>query len=261
MGSKPLHYLRVGVDLSWGLSIRKYIFSKSRESYLIPPPTTFIGALAYGYARFMWLPEETADGESFYSSAELIRKKIHSVNVKVNIPLIHYSDLNRIWWYKERERVAKTDAAALGKTYKGLKYSINMPDFDVVYFLEENTEDSEVRLLTIAGHSIVRLGGSYSLACVRYVLWGIAKPLKATLGRTSFSFWADLSRISISSNILRQLVVDPSKTPIGDYSSAEYREHVYPLRIDILKPLQVEVETTDSAQLYDVDGEIVVVER
>lgn len=258
---KPLRYLRVKVDLSWGSSVRRYIFSKARESYLIPPPTTLIGALAYGYTRYRSLPEETAEGENLYSSAELVRKKIHSVNVKVNVPFIHYSDLNRIWWYKEREKTVKTDVVALGKTYKGFRCYANTPDLDIVYILKENIEDNEVKLLTIAGYAIIRLGGSYSLASVRYVSWGMAKPIEFTIGRTSFSFWADLSSTPIPSNILRQLVVDPSKTPIGNYSNAEYREHVYPLRIDTLKPLQVDIEITDSSQLYDVEGEVVVVER
>lgn len=267
MGDGALRYLRVGIDLHWGASVRKYSSSKTRESYVVPPPTTLIGALSYGYARYVGLPEEHTERGSagrmeFYSSAEVVRRKILSVNVKVNSPFVQHSDLVRIWWYRERERAAKTDAVAVGRSYKGLKHERGAPDLDVVYFLKEDAaEEVELKRLIVSGCSIVRLGGSHGLASVRRVSWGLARPLAHTRGKTGFSFWADLSRLPIPVNVLRQLVVDPAKAPVGDYSEDGYREHVYPLRVDTLKPESIEVEVEGRARLYEVEGELVVVER
>lgn len=262
-----LPYIRVGIDLHWGVSVRKHFFSKTRETYLVPPPTTLIGALSYGYSRYVNKPEEMAQEAStgktdFYSSAELVRRKVISVNVRVNTPFIGFSDVVKIWWFREREKAAKTDAVAVGKSYKGLKNDLNTPDLDVVYFLNKETANKdELKQLVVSSYSIIRLGGSHGLASVRRVSWGEAKPLDIKKGETAFSFWADLSKTPIPTNVLRQLVIDPAKTPAGDYSKAKYREQIYPLRIDTLKLEPVEVEVVDRARLYEVEGELVVVEH
>ncbi|MDW8011331.1 MAG: CRISPR-associated protein Cas5, partial [Sulfolobales archaeon] len=45
MTTRSTRYIKVDLDIVWGFSVRKYVASKSRESYLLPPPTTLIGAL------------------------------------------------------------------------------------------------------------------------------------------------------------------------------------------------------------------------
>ncbi|MEM4977369.1 MAG: type I-A CRISPR-associated protein Cas5a [Desulfurococcaceae archaeon] len=259
MKRETLRYLRVSLDLHWGFSVRKTIASKTRETFIIPPPTTFIGALAYGYARLNHLPEE----QDTLSAGEIIRRKVLSVNVKVNTPMIHYSDINRIWWYKKRERIAKTDAVAIGKAYKGLKEAIREePDIDAIYIFGNHVESGEMKQLVLAAYSIVRLGGSHGLVSVRRVSEGVVEPLEIIRGKTGHSFWADLSRKPISTKILRQLVVDPVKNPIGSYADAVCREQVYPFRVDTLKPEEIEVEVDQSkASFYKVEGELVIAEQ
>lgn len=258
MEAKPARYIKVDLDLAWGFSVRKYVASKSRESYLLPPPTTLIGALSYGYAMLRKLPEEINGA----SSGEVIRNMIRSVNIKVNAQLIQYSDLSRIWWYREREKVAKIDAVSVGKIFRGAtKAAKDLPDMEVVYFLKDSVEDSEAKRLMMACHSIVRVGSSHGLVSVRKVSGGTAIPVHQVTGRTNYSFWADLVK-QVAQSALIQLVVDPSKSSMGDYTNAAYREHVYPFRLDTLSPEPLDVEIDQSrAVLYDVGGELVVVER
>lgn len=257
--NKKLYYLKVSLDLHWGFLVRKTLASKTRETFIIPPPTTFIGALAYGYARLKNLPEEQDE----LSTGEIIREKTLSVNVKVNTPIIHYSDINRIWWYREREQMAKTDAVAIGKTYKGLKGTTEKkPDIDVIYVFKDHVKLEEINQLRLAAYSMVRLGGSHGLVSVRQVLDGIAEPLDTACEKTGYSFWADLSVKPLPAKILKQLVVDPAKNPLGNYVNALYREQAYPFRVDTLKQEEIEVEVDRSrASFYRVGGALVIVEH
>ncbi len=150
---QPLFFVKIHVDLHWGFASRRTVLSKSKDSFLIPPPTTFIGALAYGHAKLFNGPEEL-DSVSY---AEKVRENLASVNVKVNAPLQEYSDLSRIWWYRVREKVVKFDAVALGKVIKGIS---EPPSFTVTYLFNDDGIRSlggEKAIITSA-LSMIRIG-------------------------------------------------------------------------------------------------------
>jgi CRISPR-associated protein Cas5a/b/c len=248
-------YIRVLLVFHWGHSSRKYVSSKTRESYLVPPPTTLIGALSYGYARVRGLPEESGS----VSTAELIRENTLSVNARVLSPLFHYADLTRVWWFRERESMAKTDAVAVGKTYTGVKDGGSV-DLEVVYIFRKDLK-LEKRHLLEAAYSIIRVGGSRGLVSVVEVDYGEASELNVGAARTGFSTWSDLVDLGgIGLPLLRELVVDYRRVKVGDYTNAPLREHVYMYRTDTLKPVEVEVVLKAGALPLLVGDEVVVVE-
>ncbi len=248
-------YVKTSLVFHWGHSSRKYISSKTRESYIVPPPSTLIGALSYGYAKIRGLSEESGD----VSTAELIRENILSVNIRVLSPLTHYADLTKIWWFKEREKLAKTDAVAIGKTYIGAKHEGSV-DLEVVYVFKRNLK-LEKQHIVEAAYSIIRVGGSRGLVSVNEVNYGEAFEISARVIRTKFSTWSDLVDLeTIKPPLLKELVVDYRQAKIGDYSNAPFREHVYMYRTDVLKPIEAEVSLRSGALPLVVGDEVIVVE-
>jgi len=251
----PLFFVKVCMDLHWGFASRYAQWSKSKDSFLIPPLTTFIGALAYGHARLFSRPEEL-DSVSY---AEKIRENLTSVNVKVTSPLWLYSDLSKIWWYRYREKSAKPDAVALGKVVKG---SLEAPSFTVVYSLNEKGVEAlgGEKALVASAASITRVGSKEGIASVREVSHGCTKPLNTAHGTTSYSLWKDLAE-EVSGTFYTQRIVDYRVASIGDYSKAPARLHLYPYDAKEGRGTSIDVRIrSDRAAIYNVEGELVVIE-
>ncbi|MEM4971891.1 MAG: type I-A CRISPR-associated protein Cas5a [Sulfolobales archaeon] len=248
-----MYYIKVLMRLSWGFTSRKLFSSKSRESYIVPPPTTLIGALSYGYARLNKIPEE--DGG--LSSAERIRRLIYSVHEKVNAPVIQYADISKIWWYRAREAAAKYDAVALGKAYKGLL--AGKPDLEVLYIVRDQ---DQARVVASSAHSIIRIGGSYGLVSVENVEYGSLSCASEEEASTLYSFWEDLILDGLPSDILVEEVIDYRKTSISGYVGVSLRRRVYPYSKSLMKPVEVRVKVDPKKAMICRGGEeVVVVER
>jgi len=247
----PLHYVKISMRLTWGFTVKNLISSKTRESYIIPPPTTLIGALAYGYTKLKGIPEE----EAGLSSAERVRKLILSVHERMVAPVIHYADLSRIWWYYGRDRKASFDAVAIGKVYKGI--SRGKSDFEAIYVVGDSDKARDVAL---AAHSIVRIGGSHGLVSVEDVEVGSLSCSKtdSTIS-TRYSFWEDLVNDYLPEGILVQEVVDYRKAQVGSYAGSNLRRRVYPYSKTLMKPVEVSVEIDPSKAVACKAGEEVLV--
>jgi len=255
-----LYYVKVLMKLSWGFTGRKLFSSKSRESYIVPPPTTLIGALSYGYARLNKIPEE--DGG--LSSAERIRKLIYSVHEKINAPVAQYADISKIWFVSiphtkraERRPTAKYDAVAVGKAYKGV--SRGEPDFEVLYIAREQ---DHAKVIASSAHSIIRVGGSYGLISVEDVEYGSLSCVSESEASTLYSFWEDLVLDGLSGDILIEDIVDYRKASIGSYVESSLRRRVYPYSKSMMKPVEVHVKIDPRrAMICRGGGEVVIVER
>ena len=262
MSGEKRFFIKTGLIIHWGFSSRKYVTSKTRESYLIPPPTTLIGALSYGLALIKKIPEEKDDR----SSADLIREKILSVNTKINSPFVSYSDLSRILWFREREKSIKFDAVAIGKTYKGVSEDTkNIGDIEVIYLFKDLGED-ERKDLFLASLSISRVGGSYGVVSVAYSEYGYAEKIsrdEVNKYCVNYSTWSDLVEVENKDvPYLKELVIDYRRSVIGDYTSAVFREHLYFYRTDLLRPECSKVKLiSDKASIYRVNGEMIIVEE
>ena len=248
-----LPYLKIGLDLHWGFSARRTLLSKTRESMLFPPPSTIIGSLAYGLAKTSKLPEEVDEA----SSAELLRKNVFSVHIKVNAALSQYSDLTRVWWYRRREGRAKFDAVALGKTY-AYNFDRSAPSIEALLLFKSDGGLEERRLIP-AALSVTRIGSKEGVVCVRHVKQGLAVPINLERCGTRYSFWRDLVE-SVDGVVYEQEVVDYRLTPIADYAKATTRVHAYPYDLMKRRPVTVEVTLSKRAKPYVVDGEVVIVE-
>ncbi len=264
MSSVNRYFIKTEILLHWGFTSRKYVTSKTRESYTAPPPTALIGSLAYGLAIHRKQPEEI-DNNSF---AETVREKILSVNIKINTPLIPYSDISRIHWFREREKTTKYDAVAIGKTYKGLRNTIDgKADLEVIYlFNDERLTEGDKKDLFIASLSISRLGGSYGIVSVLNSSYGYATKIskeEAEKQCISYSTWSELiDVVDKQTPFLKEIVVDYKKNKIGDYTTASFREHIYFYRTDILKPQCSKVSLiSGSAKAYKVGDEVIIVEE
>ncbi len=248
-----MYYVKVIMRLSWGFISRKLFSSKSRESYIVPPPTTLIGALSYGYARLNKIPEE----EGSLSSAERIRKLIYSVHEKINAPIAQYADISKIWWYRAREAAAKYDAVAVGKAYKGVLSGYS--DLEVMYIAREQYH---ARIIASSAHSIMRVGGSYGLVSVEDVEYGSLSCISEGEASTLYSFWEDLVVDGLSGDILVEDVVDYRKASMGSYVESSLRRRVYPYSRYLMKPVEVRVKIDPRrAIICRGGGEVVIVER
>jgi len=251
-------YIKVGLSTHWGYSFKRTLFSKTRDSYLLPPPTALIGALAYGLARVKDISEEILSNGGWISSSNIVRDFIRSVNIKVNAPLHHHSDLAKIWWYRARERRVKFDAVATGKVY--IPAINNLPSIEAIYVIDElKLRDIRKEDLLLAAYSIVRLGSKESLTSVMSVSYGEAKELSEREVTTSYSFWYDLVE-SIDGDVITQYVVDPNQNIIGDYARAKYRQLVYPYSRSLKKLSEVKVKVNDKAKVLNIDGEVIIIE-
>lgn len=251
-----MYYVKVAMRLTWGFTSRKLFSSKSRESYIVPPPTTLIGALSYGYARLNKIPEE----EGSLSSAERIRKLIYSVHEKINSPVAHYADISKIWWYRSREAAAKYDAVAVGKAYKGV--SRGYSDLEVLYITREQ---DHAKIIASSAHSIIRVGGSYGLVSVEDVIYGSLSCVSENEAYTLYSFWEDLllggSTIDLK-DILVEDVVDYRRATIGGYVESSLRRRVYPYSRSLMKPVEIRVKIDPKRAIICKGGEeVVIVER
>lgn len=247
-----MYYVKVTMRLSWGFAIRKLFSSKSRESYIVPPPTTLIGALSYGYARLNRIPEE----EGNHSSAERIRKLIYSLHEKINAPIAQYADISKIWW-RYRARETKYDAVAVGKAYKGVLRGY--PDLEVMYIAREK---DHARVIASSAHSIIRIGGSYGLVSVEDVEYESLSCVSEGEASTLYSFWEDLVLDGLSGDILVEDVVDYRKASIGSYDGSSLRRRVYPYSRSLMKPVEVRVKIDPRrAIICRGGGEVVIVER
>ena len=244
-----MYYVKVSMRLIWGFTVKNLISSKTRESYIIPPPTTLIGALAYGYTKLKGIPEE----EAGLSSAERVRKLILSVHERMVAPVTHYADLSRIWWYGRG--AVEFDAVAIGKVYKGV--SRGKGDFEAIYVIGDS---DKARDIALAAHSIIRIGGSYGLVSVEDVEVGPLSCSKTdNMISTRYSFWEDLINGNLPEDILVQEVVDYRKNPIGNYASSNLRRRVYPYSKTLMKPVEVSVGIDPSKAVACKAGEEVLV--
>jgi CRISPR-associated protein Cas5a/b/c len=71
-----LYAVRALLELHWGYSVKRPLFSASQPALLVPPPTALLGALARAAAYFHGWPEAIQDGLALYSSARLLLERV-----------------------------------------------------------------------------------------------------------------------------------------------------------------------------------------
>ncbi|MEM4563555.1 MAG: type I-A CRISPR-associated protein Cas5a, partial [Thermofilum sp.] len=109
------------VEFIWGFKSRVVGMSKSSPSFLLPPPTTVLGAIAEAYARRKGLSE----GRASATMTELAKDLLLLTYKPFNAVPLSYQDLNRILavrtsagvsYPSTKDPYGSYDAPARGKT-------------------------------------------------------------------------------------------------------------------------------------------------
>ncbi len=248
-----MYYLKITLKPHWGFLINYFGFTKSRPAIRIIPPTTLIGALAYGL--------NLGKGEVYngYSAAEKIRRIFKGVHLKADTPLLEYNDLNRVIFYKVREKKIVSDAVAIGKIYTApLGY------LKLVYLIDENEAgkvlgEKWLNELIVSAWSICRIGARESIVSVVNVEASKAEVIDDEIVKTSFYFPLRVSdERYLKGKFMIFNVVDWTSYPIGDYTLAPKTPVVFPYDETCMKCSEVETRLKKGFKAVNVGGDLVI---
>lgn len=186
-------YSKVTLKLHWGFAVSHPIKAKAKPSYLLPPPTTLIGALSYGDFRGL---ESDLLGNYMGSPAYKLQAKIRGAfaSFSKGFSGAYIEDIIRnVAYYYERykDRSHWYNVISTGKVYAPGQ------EINVVYLTDSLSEDELKRL----SWSIIRLGCKECLVSVKDVEVGEAKEAKGRI-RTSYYFPADVNLLSSQSSVI-----------------------------------------------------------
>ncbi|MCY0860746.1 MAG: type I-A CRISPR-associated protein Cas5a [Sulfolobaceae archaeon] len=236
-------YSKVTLKLHWGFSVSYPSVSKSKPSFLLPPPSTLKGALSFGKYR----GKDVINGK--YSPAKEFEDMLAYARYSDDTVASYSEDVvrNLVMYFQRPERRAERrywfNIVPTGKV-------ISPSGKIIAVFITDQLSREELEKLS---WSIVRLGSKESIVSVEEVEIGEAKPISSRV-KTRYYFPASAS-------------VDPSYAPLLVYvdfweGGYEFGKEYTPVRYAI--PLQrfpiasVEV-AVDAKKAYEVGGEYVVV--
>jgi len=101
MVEEILKIVKIRASLHWGFILRQPIFTAAQPSIKYPSLTSIIGALSYGYAKLMNLPEVTIINNGIYSTAAKLLAKCNWVTYSIKLPsaelgVIETRDINKV---------------------------------------------------------------------------------------------------------------------------------------------------------------------
>ncbi len=268
---------RFTVEFQWGIISRMAGSSKTSPSYLFPPPTTVIGALARNLAVQM------RKGESAYR--ELFREIVnglYAISFKViNVLPSPYTDISRLiaignrggYTYPSPKIPDKSfDVPATGKVYYSSADG-NPPRIEYALVFSEDSEIIKYNRFTENIWKINRLGAKESLVSVIEVNETDAEFLQINKEKTQWAFPKKLLKTELGEGykIFKYFwveeYVDPLRLeltlPESFYSykySYEYRTLFVIPRPKMLdgESLPISIETFPDYAVFKVEGETIV---
>ncbi len=209
-----MYFLKVSVQPHWGYALRVVPFSKSKPALPVPPPTTLIGALAYPLNIMLGIPENNGE----VSGADRYRNLFISVNARIDVPIIKYGDITRVFWYRKEEKTVQSDAISLEKVYS----VSGEGSIDIIYVVDENEAErvvGDLNILKLAAWGISRIGSKESIVSVKDVELRKANLVERDKIETDYYFmgYAKL----IKGDLISFDIVDFREYVIGDYVNAK----------------------------------------
>jgi len=248
-----MYYLKITLKPHWGFLINYFGFTKSRPAIKIIPPTTLIGALAFSL--------NLGKGEVYndYSAAEKIRRIFKGIHLKVDTPLLEYNDLNRVVFYKVREKKIVSDAVAVGKIY-----SVPVGYLKIIYLIDRNEArnilgEEWFKELIVSAWSICRIGARESIVSVVDVEASKAEIIDDKFVKTSFYFPLRASdEQCLRGEFIIFNVIDWTSYPIGDYTLAPKIPVVFPYSESKMKSSEVETKLKKGYKAVNAGGDIII---
>ncbi len=187
--TKNPFFILVGLTPHSTLTFGIVTGNKSRPAFKIPPPTTIIGALSYPFSIIKGYPESSSD----YIPV-LLSSILEGVYVRFDGPIILYATITKMFFYKVREKMIKSDAYGYQRLYTRAKWG-NESIIKLVYiFNPEKAEKARDKLgdkwkekLIASAYSIIRLGDKESLVSVDNVQYGDVEILEVKETETSYT--------------------------------------------------------------------------
>jgi CRISPR-associated protein Cas5a/b/c len=179
-------YSKVFLRLHWGFSVSVPFASKAKPSFYLPPPTTLVGALAYG--KFRGVDNRAEKGKMVSPAFGLKVRAAASYERDFLGGYIEDIVKNVIMYFQRKERRLE-ERYRYGIVPTGKVYSPNGV-IKVVYVADMDRGELEK-----LSWSITRLGCKECLVSVEDVEIGDAKKVKGRV-KTSYYFPADVKVIS-----------------------------------------------------------------
>jgi CRISPR-associated protein Cas5a/b/c len=159
--------------------------TKSRPSFKIPPLTTIIGALSYPLAKIKGYSES---GVAYMPA--LLASIIKGVYITISGSLIPYSSISKMWFYREEEKIVKSDVYAYQRIYFGGFLRPN-PPITLIYIFdpiksEEKLGNKWMEEIVISAWSISRLGDKESIVSISNIEEGFADEIYTKEITTNF---------------------------------------------------------------------------
>lgn len=230
-------YSKVFLRLHWGYSIRRPSV-KERSAFLLPPPTTLIGALSY--YKFRGIDTDIANTST--ASATYKLKNIKA-SAKLESPASYIEDIENqiVAPYQKRPEI-KFNIIPVGKVYS--------PDgrLVIVYITDKITREELEKM----SWGIIRIGCKECLVSVEDVEIGEAKKVSGIM-KTCYYFPANVKVIE-GRDIIQYADFWDEDVYIWDRKPKLVR-YALPLLSYPIKSKEVKVKANEA---YEVGGEYVV---
>ncbi len=260
----------------WGFSIRYPGTSAAAESYIVPPPTTLVGALARGLAEVGILPrtEVYYNGNNIVSTSEILTPciKVSTFrydNNSISLPLPYMDPVKLIRAPYQRE---SEDKSPIGFCGFGKVYSPSV-SFEILYIIDIELLRSLARLVTLdinhvvlGAYSITMLGSKESLVSIDSVevTDSVEVIYKPPIKEIELSFYCPAGIVEIEEFYRSYITIQPLPIPSKNwYTIYGKRTHTIPIKTKVflipvrrgsfLEPVRVEakVRCTEKTVLYE----------
>ncbi len=241
----------VDVELTWGYQVGIAGLSKSQPTYLYPPPTTILGAIAEAIGR-----KEELGEASFSKIYSALTKDLVAVNIRpLNYIPIRYKDISRILMvtyktgqqllYPTPKDIGKSfDAPSRGKTIASPLKIGEPPKLRIILIWRKmprlKLKNNTVLLSEKYLWRIHRLGSKESIVSVTNVIPCKVSIITERCTSTRYSF--PLRSVEIFNLLSGKLVFETYSDPfVGDLGSVSYvKGKTITYAVPILRNLLIE---------------------
>ena len=252
-----LKALRVTLRLHWGFSVKQPLYSATQPSFRVPPPTTFLGALAYPLLSYEGKPEIVYRGGNLYSSAVEILNLAQWVAYRVVEPdprfLVETRDIGRVCIVPYvRSQHVYPDSTSLWAVQSHGKIYAPGATFDVIYIVRGS--ESDIEKLTRAAWGMVRLGVKESIVSVYNVSLHGVRIVHTSIANTSYSFPLSLAQPEREDGnyvVERLPTVSRESYRVGVVANPFTYFEDYVIPVDSVR---VRIVSPERAQVLEVDG-------